>query len=70
VKHTTDNEGRKTMELWPAAGKALGLGKNGTYEAAGRGEIPGAFRIGGRWLVSVAVFEKFLEGVGSQEKTA
>jgi hypothetical protein len=70
MKHPTEEKGRKTMPLWPEAGQALGLGKNGTYEAAERGEIPGAFRIGGRWLVSVAVFEKFLDSVGSQEKTA
>jgi hypothetical protein len=28
-----------TVPLWPTAGKALGLGRNTTYEGARRGEI-------------------------------
>jgi hypothetical protein len=28
------------MSLWPEAGQALGLGRNATYEAARRGQIP------------------------------
>lgn len=51
---------RRTINLWPAAGAQLGLSKNATYEAAERGEIPGVFRIGKRWLVRREVFEKFL----------
>jgi hypothetical protein len=31
--------GRLVMPLWPDAGRALGLSRNGTYEAARRGEI-------------------------------
>lgn len=54
------------MKLWPTTGKTLGLGKNGTYEAAARGEIPGAFRIGGRWLVAVDSFEEFLRTAGQK----
>jgi hypothetical protein len=27
-------------DLWPETGKALGLSRNATYEAARRGEIP------------------------------
>jgi excisionase family DNA binding protein len=53
---------RRTINLWPAAGAQLGLSKNATYEAAERGDIPGAFRIGKRWLVSREAFEKFLSG--------
>jgi hypothetical protein len=73
MKHSTDNTGRETMNLWPTAARKLGLGKNGVYEAALRGEIPGAFRIGGRWLVSITAFESFLENAGREkplEKTA
>ena len=33
---------RKTINLWPDAGRQLGLSKNATYEGARRGEIPGA----------------------------
>jgi hypothetical protein len=29
-----------TVPLWPDAGRLLGLGRNATYEAAARGEIP------------------------------
>ena len=29
-----------TVPLWPTAGRALGLGRNATYEAAERGDIP------------------------------
>jgi len=35
-----------TVPLWPTAGRALGLGKNATYEAFAKGQIPGAFKIG------------------------
>ena len=53
---------RRTINLWPDAGGQLGLSKNSTYEAAERGEVPGAFRIGKRWLVSRETFERFLSG--------
>lgn len=29
-----------TVPLWPTAGKALGLSRSATYEAAARGQIP------------------------------
>ena len=29
-----------TMPVWPDAGRLLGLGRNATYEAVARGEIP------------------------------
>jgi len=48
------------MNLWPDAGRLLGLGKNATYGAADRSEIPGAFRVGKRWLVSREAFERAL----------
>jgi hypothetical protein len=60
---------RRTMNLWPDAGNALGLGKNATYDAALRGEIPGLFRIGKRWLVSREAFERAMrEPAGVQAK--
>ncbi len=31
---------RPTAPLWPDAGQACGLGRNATYDAARRGEIP------------------------------
>jgi len=50
------------MNLWPDAGRALGLGKDATYQAAEKGEITGAIRIGSRWLVLRDPFEKMLRG--------
>jgi hypothetical protein len=51
---------RRTISLWPEAGRALGLGKNATYTAAMRGDIPGVFRIGSRWLVAREAFDQAL----------
>ena len=42
------------------AGKLLGLGRSGTYEAARRGEIP-TLRIGSRILVPKVALLKLLE---------
>jgi predicted DNA-binding transcriptional regulator AlpA len=53
---------RRTINLWPDAGRALGLGKYATYGAAERGDFPGAIRIGGRWLVLREPFERVLKG--------
>jgi excisionase family DNA binding protein len=48
----------KTISV-PQAGKQLGLGKNGAYAAAARGEIP-VLRFGSRLRVPVAAFERML----------
>lgn len=42
------------------AGARLGLSRGTAYEAARRGELPGIFRIGSRWMVSIAAFEAAL----------
>ena len=42
------------------AGKLLGLGRSGTYEAARRGDIP-TLRIGSRMLVPKVALLKLLE---------
>ncbi|MEW8623956.1 MAG: helix-turn-helix domain-containing protein [Candidatus Thiodiazotropha endolucinida] len=52
-----------TIPLWPDAGKALGLGKNSSYAAAHKGEIP-TIRIGGRLLVPKAALQRLLESAG------
>ena len=49
------------------ASRRLGIGRNQTYEAAGRGEIP-TIRIGRRLLVPVAALDQML-GVGARSKT-
>jgi hypothetical protein len=45
--------------LWPTAGSLLGLGRNLTFEAAKRREIP-TLRFGKRLLVSKAALRRLL----------
>ena len=53
------NENRKTMSL-PEAGKIYyGLSRNGSYEAARRGDIP-TISVGRLKRVSVAVMERIV----------
>ena len=40
----------------------LGIGRNQAYEAVAAGKIPGAFRLGRRWLIPRVTFEKMLGG--------
>jgi excisionase family DNA binding protein len=54
----TSEKDRLTLDV-PEAGKLLGLGRNASYEAAAKGEIP-TIRIGKRILVPKAAFERFL----------
>jgi excisionase family DNA binding protein len=54
-----DNE-RPTMSI-PEAAKVLGIGVNGAYEAAKRGEIP-TIQIGKRILVLREPLKKMLSG--------
>lgn len=54
---------RETLDLWPDTGKALGLSRNSTYEAARRGDIP-TIRIGKRILVPRAALQRLLNGEG------
>jgi hypothetical protein len=54
----------KTLSV-PAAGKLyFDLGKNASYEAAKRGEIP-VIRIGSRLRVPIVALERMLERAGS-----
>jgi len=52
---------RQTLNLWPDTGRRLGLGRNATFDAAKRGDIP-TIRIGRRWLVSRQLLDKMLAG--------
>ncbi len=45
----------------PAAGKLLGLGKSGSYEAAQRGDLP-VIKIGRKLRVPVVALEELLRG--------
>jgi len=48
-----------TVDLWPTAGRALGIGRNTAYESARRGEIP-TIRLGHRILVPIAALRRML----------
>ena len=60
-------DGLGTMPLWPNAGMQLGLSRNGTYDAARRGEIP-TVRFGKKLVVPVDRFERLLAGDGIKRK--
>jgi excisionase family DNA binding protein len=51
------------MPLWPEAGRALGLSRNATYDAARRGEIP-TVRFGKLIKVPTAALRRMLENAG------
>jgi Helix-turn-helix domain len=40
----------------------LGIGRNQLYEALAGGKIPGAFRLGRRWLIPRVAYERMLSG--------
>jgi excisionase family DNA binding protein len=52
------NQTRLTISV-PEAAERLGISRNLAYEAARRGDIP-TIRIGKRFLVPVAAFERLL----------
>ncbi|WP_407531006.1 helix-turn-helix domain-containing protein [Methylobacterium oryzisoli] len=51
---------RMTLTIDEAA-QQLGIGRNGAYEAAKRGEIP-TIRIGRKMLVPLIPFQRMLQG--------
>ena len=55
----------KTMSVPDAGRRYFGLGKNASYDAAKRGEIP-VLRIGNRLRVPVVALERMLEQTLSQ----
>ena len=54
-----DSAEQPTMRVWPETGQALGLGRQSTYDAVARGEIP-VIRIGRRLLVPTASLRRML----------
>lgn len=48
-----------TME---AAAKVLGIGRQTAYDLANLGKLPGAIRLGKRWVVSRKALEEVLSG--------
>ena len=55
----------KTLTVPVAGRRYFDLGRNASYEAAKRGEIP-VIRIGARLRVPVVALEKMLEEAGSK----
>ena len=61
-----ENDLRKTISV-PEAGKQyFALGKNASYEAARRGELP-VIKIGSRLRVPIIALERMLAEVGSEK---
>lgn len=58
-----------TVPLWPHAGQAYGLSRDTTYAAANAGQIPGAIKVGAKWIVVSAVLSKAL-GIDLQTEIA
>lgn len=56
------------LSLWPETGRLLGLGRNATYAAAERGDIP-TIRIGKRLLVPRAALFRILDRTFSKDQT-
>ena len=56
---------KKTLSVPEAGREYFGLGRNGSYDAARRGDIP-VIRIGRRLRVPVVALERMLERVGEE----
>ena len=50
-----------TMTVEEAAA-LLGIGRQTAYDLAARGGLPGALRLGRRWVISRKVLDAWLEG--------
>lgn len=57
------NEDDRVVMTVPEAGRALGLSRNGAYEAAARGDLP-TIRIGKRLMVPKVAFQRMLDQAG------
>jgi Helix-turn-helix domain len=58
-------ETRKTISVPEAGKRYFDLGKNASYEAARRGELP-VIKIGGKLRVPVIALERMLSEAGSK----
>jgi len=59
MAESTSTEKAKVTISVPEAGKMLGIGRNGAYDAARRGELP-TLKFGKRLVVPLAALEKML----------
>jgi excisionase family DNA binding protein len=62
---TKEKGGVKVVMTVPEAGAKLGLSRNGSYEAAARGDIP-TIKIGRLLRVPTIAFERMLTQAGSK----
>ena len=46
----------------------LGLSENASYRAAASGQIPGSFRLGSKWLVTVRVADRHFGFIDHDDK--
>lgn len=60
---------RPTMSMPEAGARYFGLGRNASYAAAARGEIP-CIRIGRRIFAAVAALERMIEEAGNRSSEA
>jgi excisionase family DNA binding protein len=51
----------------PRAAALLGISKDLAYDLARRGELPGAFQLGRRWLVSTVRLWAHVHGAGGDD---
>jgi Helix-turn-helix domain len=63
MKRDTDGDEAKTLSVPEAGWKYFRLGRNGSYDAARRGDIP-VIKIGARLRVPVIALERKLAQVG------
>ena len=57
----TETKEPATVKVEEAA-RILGIGRQTAYELAAQGKLPGALRLGRRWVVSLKVLNAWLEG--------
>lgn len=50
------------------AAKRLSISRNSCYTLAAKGQLPGAIRLGKRWVVSIYQFERWLRGEDKNEQ--
>jgi len=65
TKATAEGEDNRLVYTVPEAGAMLGLTRNGSYEAAKRGDIP-TMQFGKLLRVPKAAFHKLLEDAGAK----
>jgi hypothetical protein len=61
VRGMTTKAKVRTVPLWPDVAVALGLSRNGVYNAAARGEIAGLLRFGRKLVVGRDALERMLQ---------